>query len=239
MKKSKKIIIAVLAVIIAALGISSAVYVNDYYRAVDIQPCMASSNKVSVTETDEGFFFDGPGTENALIFYPGAKVEETAYAPVMKSLAENGVDCFLVKMPARLAFFGMNKAGVITEKYSYERYYLAGHSLGGAMAANYASTHQKEFSGLFLLAAYPSEDLHGADFPVVFIYGENDKVLNRKKLEEGFGLVPDGYKTEVIKGGNHSGFASYGKQKNDGEAAVTPEQQQSQTVGIILDTVNN
>ncbi|MBR1763693.1 MAG: alpha/beta hydrolase [Eubacterium sp.] len=198
---------------------------------------MTSNDTVTVSQIDEGYFFDGPGEDKALIFYPGAKVEDTAYAPMMKSLAEQGVDCFLIKMPMKLAILGANKANNIRAKYKYDNYYLAGHSLGGAMAANYASEHLNDYSGLFLLAAYPTKDLTVAQFPVVFIYGDNDKVLNREKLEVGFTLVTNDYQKVEIAGGNHAQFGSYGVQDGDGSATITPEEQWKITVDTILENL--
>ena len=237
MKKRTKIIVAILVAVIAALGIAMGIYANDYYRAVDVDEYITSNDTVTVSQIDEGYFFDGPGEDKALIFYPGAKVEETAYAPMMKSLAEQGVDCFLIKMPMKLAILGANKADKIREKYDYDNYYLAGHSLGGAMAANYASEHLNDYSGLFLLASYPTKDLTAANFPVVFIYGDNDKVLNREKLEVGFTLVPADYKKIEISGGNHAQFGSYGAQDGDGTATITPEEQWKITVDTILENL--
>lgn len=237
MKKRTKIIVAILVAVIAALGIAMGIYANDYYRAVDVDEYITSNDTVTVSQIDEGYFFDGPGEDKALIFYPGAKVEETAYAPIMKSLAEQGIDCFLIKMPIKLAILGANKADDIRTKYDYENYYLAGHSLGGAIAANYASEHLNDYSGLFLLAAYPTKDLTAANFPVVFIYGDNDKVLNREKLEVGFTLVPADYKKIEISGGNHAQFGSYGAQDGDGTATITPEEQWKITVDTILENL--
>lgn len=65
---------------------------------------------------DNIVFLDGSGTEHALIFYPGAKVEYTAYVPMFYTLAQQGVDCFVVKMPGNLAAFGMNKAEEIQKE---------------------------------------------------------------------------------------------------------------------------
>ena len=237
MKKRNKIIIAILVAVISAIGVATGLYANDYYRAVDVEEYIKSGNGVTVTQIDEGYFFDGPGEDKALIFYPGAKVEDTAYAPMMKSLAEQGVDCFLIKMPMKLAIFGANKANNIRAKYKYDNYYLAGHSLGGAMAANYASEHLNDYSGLFLLAAYPTKDLTVANFPVVFIYGDNDKVLNREKLEVGFTLVPSDYKMVEIAGGNHAQFGAYGAQDGDDTATITPEEQWKITVDTILENL--
>lgn len=41
----------------------------------------------------------------------------------MYRLAEQGMDCFLIKMPCNLAFLGQNKAGNVMDSYKYERWY--------------------------------------------------------------------------------------------------------------------
>ena len=237
MKKRPKTIVVILVAVIAAFGIATEIYANNYYHAVDIDEYITSNATVTISQIDEGYFFDGPGEDKALIFYPGAKVEETAYAPIMKSLAEQGVDCFLIKMPMKLAFFGASKADDIRAEYQYDNYYLAGHSLGGAMAANYAADHSNDYSGLFLLAAYPTKDITATRFPIVFLYGDNDKVLNRKKLEVGFTLIPQNYKAVEIAGGNHAQFGSYGAQDGDGTATITPEEQWEITVNTIMNNL--
>ena len=236
MKKWVKAIL-ILIVICLALIMAVVIYAHDYYHAVGIDSYITSSDKVAVIQTDDGVFFDGHRTDDALIFYPGAKVDEKPDAPVLGSLAENGVDCFLISMPLKLAFFGMNKADEILAEYNYMHYYLAGHSLGGAMIANFTADHIDDCSGLFLLAAYPTKDLSSARFPVIFIYGENDKVLNREKLEEGFSLVQSDYSKVEISGGNHAQFGSYGFQKGDGTATISAEEQWKITVDTILKTI--
>ena len=79
MNKKLKIalyIILALIIIIAGFGIW---YVNDYYHADDsVDAYLNGTETVSVVETENGLFLDGPGIDTALIFYPGAKVEYTA-----------------------------------------------------------------------------------------------------------------------------------------------------------------
>ena len=91
-------------------------YVNDYYHTDEnVQEYLQTKETVSVTEMSDGLYLDGPGDNAAMIFYPGAKVEYTAYLPLLSDLAERGIDCFLIKMPCNLAFFGKNKAKKIMD----------------------------------------------------------------------------------------------------------------------------
>lgn len=145
-----------------------------------------SNPTAKVTDIEDGWLFDGPGTTTAMVFYPGAKVEASAYAPLMQETAASGIDCFLMKMPANLAIFGINRADVVRSDiagYSYDHWYIAGHSLGGTMAANYISKHTDNWDGLILLASYPTDDLSKTKLRVLSAYGSKDDILNLKKVE--------------------------------------------------------
>lgn len=186
-----------------------------------------------MTETDYGWFFDGPSTEDALIFYPGAKVEETAYAPLLHLLAAKGMDVCLVRMPFRLAFFGMNKADGILSSYAYDRWYIGGHSLGGAMAASYAAEHDG-LAGVILCAAYPTKQLDEEDLELV-ICGSEDGVLNRDKLMDGRQYSSGNTAEYEIAGENHAQFGDYGVQAGDGEAVISAMEQQALTAAFIME----
>lgn len=238
----KKKLVRILIIIAAALGVLSAaffIYVGDYYRASDRESALAGTDSVSVSETDFGYFFDGPGEDAAVIFYPGAKVEDLAYAELLKDIAAGGADCFLVHMPFNLAFFGINKAGDVIGAYDYERWFLAGHSLGGAMAAEYSAKNGEKLDGLIFLAAYSAADISELDLKTLSIYGSEDKVVSTEKLEAGRELVPSGYEELVIEGGNHALFGNYGEQRGDGEAKISAEEQREITAEKILELINN
>ena len=237
-KKIKKSFFIILVVLIVLSG-GSAIYLGNYYHSIDVEKYMNGSSEVSVEKFDKGWFFDGAGEEKALIFYPGAKVATEAYAPLMYQLAESGIDCFLVDMPFHMAFFGMNRAEEIMQEYNYEAWYLGGHSLGGAMAANFAADYVEDHTdgirGLLLLAAYPTKDLSTSDMSVVTVYGSEDGVLNMDKIVAGRELMPQDYKEVCIEGGNHAQFGSYGAQKGDGTAAIPAEEQWARTVEVFIE----
>ena len=231
--KTKKIAIVVLGIFVVIMT-ALFLYTNNYYRSeVSIEDYSESSDYV-IDKFKHGIFVDGSGNQDAVIFYPGAKVEYTSYLPLCVKLAEQGVDCFLVEMPFHLAIFGMNKAGNIMDNYDYENWYLAGHSLGGAMAANYVSENIEEFAGLIMLAAYPTKELASEDLKVISIYGNKDNVLNRENLEAGKEFMPEHYTEIGLGGANHAGFGNYGSQEGDGEATMEREKQQDMTVAYIM-----
>ena len=210
-------------------------YTENYYHADRTAVMMLRTDEyAAVTSSQTGLLFDGPGEEDLLIFYPGAKVQETAYAPLMRQIAEEGMDVFLVRMPARLAIFGANKADeALQETADYANVYIGGHSLGGAMAANYAAEHTESLDGVILLAAYSTEPLPDS-LPVLSVYGTEDGVLNRNNYEKNLANLPN-LQEVVIEGGNHAQFGSYGEQRGDGEASIDPGMQWNETAEAILE----
>ena len=229
MKKPAAILLASLLLVLAAFALYGAVYYHADETALE---ALASDAAVRVERTDYGWLFDGPGEDAALIFYPGGKVKETAYAPLLRQLAEKGVDACLVRMPLRLAVFGADRADSVMAQHAYARWYIGGHSLGGAVAANYASSHPGGLEGLVLLAAYPTHPLDGTA-EEISLYGSEDGVLDRARLEAGRQYAPARSEELVIEGGNHAQFGSYGPQRGDGEAAIPPAEQWAQAAAFI------
>ena len=234
--KKKRLWIIPLAVLVL-LAVLFLGYTGQYYRADGTaEQALASDDSVTVEQTDYGWFFDGPSETDALVFYPGAKVEETAYAPLLHRLAGEGMDVCLVRMPFRLAVFGQDRAADVLDRYSYDRWYIGGHSLGGAMASGYASKHGDALDGVILLASYTVKELEDG-LNTVLIYGSEDGVLNMDSYEKSRSNLPENAVEHVIQGGNHAQFGSYGKQKGDGEASISPEKQIEETVSVILAAV--
>ena len=126
----------------------------------------------------------------------------------------------------------------IIEKYreiypSIQEWYMGGHSLGGAMAAEYVSKHVDEFDGLYLFAAYSTADLSDSDLRVFSVYGSEDGVLDMDKYRKYRSNLPEDTYEYVIDGGCHSYFGSYGLQKGDGTPDVAFEEQIEMTVDFI------
>lgn len=191
--------------------------------------------EAAMSNISEGYFFDGPGTDEAIIFYPGAQIDPTSYSSLMTLFAERGIDAFIVKMPADMALLGEDKADDIYKNYpNYKKYYLMGHSLGGTMISSYAAKHLDKTSGLFMLAAYPTSDLKNAQFPILYIYGSNDTVINKNRLENSLSLVPESAVVYEIEGGNHVYFGDLSTLPGDSNADITPMTQQKITVREIL-----
>ncbi len=233
--KRLKISLIVISALIVVMAAAFLIYTADYYRAQSkAQTILADS----ATLFDGGAAFGDPASQQGLIFYPGAKVEYTAYAPLMQQIAERGIFCVIVKMPFNLAVFDSGAAARIIAKYPLvEQWTIGGHSLGGAMAADYASKNPDKFAGLALFAAYSASDLSQSDFQVISIYGSEDKVLSQDKLIAARKIMPPDYKETIIEGGNHGQFGDYGEQAGDGKATISAEEQWQQTAQAVGDFI--
>ena len=237
--KKRYIVGISLVVILLAMVIGWGVYVGDYYAAeATAVTAMGGSERVSVQKMDNMTVFTPENPAAGFLFYPGGKVEATAYAPLMLALAERDVLCVLIPMPCNLAVLQPDAAEGIPEHFPrIESWYIGGHSLGGSMAAGYAAKHQGKLNGLVLLAAYSTADLTDSGLDVLSIYGSEDGVLNMEKYENCRGNLPETAVEIVIPGGNHACFGSYGPQSGDGKAFISPAEQIRFTAEAIAEFV--
>ena len=172
-------------------------YVSDYYRAEDAAlDVLASGENIEVRGSLTILSPSYP-TDTAIIFYPGAKVEGAAYLPLLDQLRRTGLTCILVAMPFRMAIFDVNAAEDVMAQFPEIRHwYLAGHSMGGAMASQFAAGHRDQVDGLILLGAYLYGEYPSAD--TLTVYGSlNQSVEDKIDYTE---------HVVEIDGGNHAQF---------------------------------
>jgi len=241
MKRAKKILI-LSAVLLAVVFIACAAYVNDYYRAnADAVAAFSAGNTVKTETLATGTIVCMPENPTAgLIFYPGGKVEYTAYQPLMEACASRGILCVLVKMPFNLAVLDINAANGIQEQYpTVTEWYIGGHSLGGSMAASYLSNHADAFEGLVLLGSYSTTDLSQTGLRILSVYGSEDRVMNRENYSANLGNLPSDFTEIVLEGGCHAGFGFYGPQDGDGVPTLSAEEQIALTAEAIAKMAEN
>lgn len=199
-------------------------YVSDYYRAEDVALEVLAQDSGITVQDNLTILSPMSPADTAIIFYPGAKVEAEAYLPLLDQIRQTGVICILVHMPFHMAIFDADAAEKVMEQFpDIQHWYMAGHSMGGAMASKFASDHPDEVEGLILLGAY----LYG-DYPeekTLTIYGS----LNQS-VEDHIDYTQN---IVEIQGGNHAQFGNYGAQKGDLPAEISAQEQQAQTVTAI------
>ena len=222
MSRRKKWLLAggIVLLVLAILAGAFFWYVSDYYRAEDVAlEVLTQDNNIDVQDNLTILSPSYP-TDTAIIFYPGAKVEADAYLPLLDQIRQTGVTCILVHM----AIFDANAAEDVMAQFpEYQHWYMAGHSMGGAMASQFASDHPDLVDGLILMGAYIYGDYPDED--TLTIYGS----LNQS-VEDNIDYTEN---IVEIEGGNHAQFGNYGPQKGDLPATISAEEQQEQTAEAI------
>lgn len=236
-RKKWKTALIVIAGLLAALCVAFFVYTSDYYHAAPkAMQAFGGRDGVSVTQNAGMITFvpERTSAHAGLAFYPGGKVEWTAYAPLMRAIARKGAVCVLLKMPFNLAVFDTGAAErAIAAHPDVKSWYVGGHSLGGSMAAAWCASHADKCKGLVLLGSYSASDLSKTDLKALVLVGTQDHVLNRAALESSKAKMPNSTVYQDIEGGNHGHFGNYGEQAGDGKAAISAELQQEETADAV------
>lgn len=223
-KQLLKIVLLVLLVLLIVSGVGFYIFVSDYYRA---EVFLTDYDNYEVIDNYTILLTDEP-TDTAMIFYPGALVEHTAYLPILDSLRNEGIMCVLVEMPFNMAIFNVSGAKDVFTLYpDIQHWYMSGHSMGGGMASSYSSKISDKIDGLILMGAY----VYG-NYPVeksLTIYGTFNS-----NLEEHIDYTQN---IVIIEGGNHAQFGNYGEQKGDPPATISAQSQQDITVSAILEFI--
>ena len=213
-------------VLIVTVGIAAAVVVllygyltwsADKNRARPTEVAMAAlepSADVSVEQQDDWLVMrpQNQTPTTGLIVYPGAYCDIRGYAPVLRAVAEAGYLVIGVSMPFDFAIFAPGSADDVREAFpEIDRWVIAGHSMGGAMAGVYAEQNQDNLAGLILWDAYPPESNSLADssLPVMHIHRATLEGAPPEKFEVMRGLFPADSVWVPVPGGLHLYYGSF------------------------------
>lgn len=232
----------VLLILLVLLVLAAAGFTIWAYTPLGPMPeaiaALQSDDAVRVT-TSPWLTFTPAGAQptTGFIFYPGGRVDARAYAPAARAIAEQGYLAVIVPMPFNLAVFNPSAAGaVIAAHPEIQRWAVGGHSLGGAMAVNFADLQPDAVEGVVLWAAYPAGANGLADrrIAAVSIYGTADGVATRQEIDASRPLLPADARFVPVEGGNHAQMGWYGPQGGDNPASISREAQQAQVVEATL-----
>ncbi len=227
-------------VLLAVLGLFAWSGLATYPAGPVAQAALQSDDDVSVTQGKHIVFTPVQKTHTGLIFYPGGLVEPAAYAPVLHQIAQEGVLVIVAPMPFNLAIFNPGAAKAAIDAYpNIERWFLAGHSLGGASAAIFAYNNPEKLAGLAFWDSYPPDfaDLSESTLPVLSIFGTTANLPNTEDFDLKRPLLPGNAQFVSIEGANHSQFGDYGPQKGDVSASISQSEQHQRVAGIMLDFI--
>ena len=170
-----------------------------------------------------------------LVFYPGAKVDARAYAAILRPIAEAGHLVVIVKVPFGVALLDVDAASsVIDAEPEVDRWVVAGHSLGGTAAAQYASDHPDDVAGLVLWASYPADRIADDDLAVLSVSGTEDGLTTPADIEDSRADLPPGTEFVAVDGAVHAQFGDYGPQRRDGTPTVSRAEGQRRITAATL-----
>ena len=189
-------------------------------------------------QREDGQLVFQPSSPNGkgLIYYPGGLVDPEAYAVTAQGIADAGYLVVIPKMPLNLAFTGINRADGIRADFPYiESWAIGGHSLGGAMAAEYAKNNVDNLDGLIMYASYPANNEQFVDFPIPILSIRGSKDPGTPQQEAFYDAIADSAERFIIEGGNHRQYADYSFQPDDGIATISAAEQQDQIIAATVE----
>jgi pimeloyl-ACP methyl ester carboxylesterase len=217
------------------------------YRATAAgHAALEETSDVTVTRGEGHWLFDPVSTNHrgaGLVFFAGALVDPAAYAPLMVEVGRAGFPALLIELPRRGAFGGADGPEVLSRAHlamrkvaGTRRWVIAGHSRGGAVAAQFVRVGAGDSAALVLIGTSHPRDFSLAHItiPVVQVYGTRDTVADVEKLEAARRNLPPQTRLVRIDGGNHSQFGYYGFQPGDWPATITREAQQRMTRDAVI-----
>lgn len=173
-------------------------------------------------------------TETLLVVYPGGLVRPEAYSWIGVALAPHGVRTLIPEMPFDLAIAAPRRLDRLlgARRGDEPHLVLAGHSLGGAMAARYALRGEAPLDGLVLMGAFSAagDDLSALGLPVLALAAEFDGLATLDEVRSGRDRLPETALLTVVEGAVHSSFGRYGPQRGDGVPTVPRADAEAQIV---------
>ncbi len=138
-------------------------------------------------------------------------------------------------MPARLAVMGKDRAAeIIAANPTINRWFIGGHSMGGAMAAAYAHRHHAELAGLFMIGSYAAQAhaIPAAALPVLVVSGSRDEIVRQTEFAAQPQRLPPHTQFAWLAGGDHFQFGSFADKPV--AATISRAEQQRLTLDALL-----
>ena len=187
---------------------------------------------IQVEDAEQGIVLtpaDGT-SDRGLVFVPGAKVDPWAYAPILQSLAEEGVTVVITRPWLNLAFFDLRGLDAFTSAApDIDDWAVGGHSLGGVRACQLAA----DAEALVLFGSYCANDVSDSGLAVLSLSGTEDGLSTPEKVDAARDLLPDDARMVAIDGASHASFGDYGPQSGDGEPTITSDEMHALVAEIL------
>ena len=243
MKKFLKILLAVV-VLVPLLAFGWLTYSTEKNLATPAQEALAALDSDASVQVDSGDWLimrpAASETTAGLILYPGANCDIRGYAPVLREVAAQGTLVVVMSMPFDFSIFAPDRADDVRTAFpQIKQWVIAGHSMGGVMAARYAFHHPDDIAGLILWDSYPagSNSLAESTLPVWHIHRATPDGMASQKFQDMRHLFPDDSKWIPIPGGQHMYFGSFdgGGYQEEWAAGIDRAEQQTIVTATMLE----
>ena len=195
----RRIILAVPALIVCAALVGAVAYVRPLVAAPVAVAALIRSDRVRVADRITWYemspIAEDPSGDPipptiGMVFVPGARIDPRAYAHVLRPLVEAGYFVAVLKDPLGLSILDPNHAETLLAVHpEITHWALAGHSLGGVTAAEFADGN-RQVNALVLFGSYPARPMVRTDLKVLSIYGSEDGLTTPADIEKTRARLP-------------------------------------------------
>jgi len=235
--RRRSIALVILAFLVLVLG-GGAWYLQPMPLLPEAQASLGAKPDTAFEKDGDNYQWMPPSMhyDLGLVVYPGAKVPPAAYGPLAQRIAAHGYLVVVVSMPLNMAFLGIDNAKPVMAAHpEVKRWAIAGHSLGGAMAAQFVAGNPGVMRGLALWAAYSAADISGSGVACASVHGTLDAGADKITSADTRKLLPPDCVDTVIEGGNHEQMGYYTGQPNDPPATISRDEQQGKVAEATLE----
>jgi pimeloyl-ACP methyl ester carboxylesterase len=174
--------------------------------------------------------------DTGLVFYHGAETDPRVYGRPLRAIAEEGYLVVAVTMPRYMAVMAPDKADEVLARFpEIGVWAIGGHSMGGAMAAQYTYKNRDKVAGLLLWDAYPpaNVDLRNTSALVAQIYRTDMEGNAPENFREVAHLMPANALLFPIRGAEHTYFGDYilANHRPEPKAEISLEEQMALVIG--------
>jgi len=240
MKLFSKILLIIIVVIGAGYGYWRYDSQDRMHRVTPEALAALESDTVVSISQDQWIVFTPVGSSPAkgLIFYPGGECDERGYAEPLREIAAAGYLVVLVPMPLQLAVFAPDSATEVIAAFpEIESWAIAGHSLGGSMAARYTHHHPDNIDGLILWDAYAPDDMTASSEKIMMIHRSDESGAVPPDYEAKLPLLPEQTEFVPLKGAQHLNYGRFiaGRLYRDAPVAeLDPEEHRAMAAGASI-----
>lgn len=240
-------VVRALGALLVLAWVAGLAWLRPFPAEATAMAAMTSDGQVAVSESATQIVLIPVGARSSVgvFFQPGARVDARAYAAHLRPVAAAGHVVVIAKQPLGIAFLATGAfESAMEARGEVQRWVIAGHSLGGTVAAMEAADPQArqpdQLGGLVLWGSYPANPVRDLiPGKVLSISGSKDGLTTPADIDASRADLPADTAFDVIEGGNHAQFGDYGPQPGDGTPTMSADQAREEISAATLTFVDS